>query len=673
MSRTKNLAELCALVVDDIYGELSSRIFALLLRRGRLPIPTLVQYSKLPARSLRHGLALLVRQGLVYFHYDGSTSLTYYEANQDAAYCLLRSGKVIGLVQERYGLVAKEIAQDILLLGHAKVGDLANAYESKKAATKNIATGKTDGKHLTNGIRKTNDPEVTKTFDEVLAQLLEAGLVEPVVESMFRSPSDTYNIIEKEILKSRYGGSTKGVKQKDELKVLVSERLRHIRSEGRGWVHGKGVKRRANGEHINGGEKRRKLANGAGSSNGSCDEVQLDRNLVVRMNFEKCTVALRTQQLMALAAHDIGEVTSKVYYELLGLLEDKISRCRSDPTMDGPDDDGYASTVTTMELSQAMSTSINVALGIGKAPQDRIDTSGLDRASLKSKRTHDEAEAESGASSDEDGDDGNGSDVNENGDIMEVDHDSDTMGEDPFDDAAPAVRSIRPAKVTFSDKLPKPISSEDRQNRMTHIKKHLQLLAEHSRHLLRRCGNNGLGEWTVDFEGTIEYMRETQLDNIIEQDFGNTGQRLARILRQKGKLDEKTLPSLALLKQKDVRTKLAQMHMSGFVDTQEIPRDNSRAPTRTIFLWFFDTDRVTMLVLDSIYKTMARCMQRLEVEKLKEHDILALADRSDVRAQEEAMLEAPQLKRLREIREKEEKILGQISRLDELVGIFRDF
>ena len=47
-------------------------------------------------------------------------------------------------------------------------------------------------------------------------------------------------------------------------------------------------------------------------------------NLVVRINYEKCTVALRNQVLVAFAYDRIGETTSLIYAAGLGLLEDKI-------------------------------------------------------------------------------------------------------------------------------------------------------------------------------------------------------------------------------------------------------------------------------------------------------------------------------------------------------------
>lgn len=168
------------------------------------------------------------------------------------------------IVNTRLGNTAKDLVQNLFLLGHAKIGDLVEAYEINKRAAKRHKSH-TNGNGVANGI---NGHHEVDALDEVLSRLLESGLVEPVVESMFRSPTDTYNIAEKKLVKEHFGGSIKGAKQKDELKSMLAEQLRELRSEGRGWDASKGVKRTLNGDHTNGTEKRRKLANGHGLANG---------------------------------------------------------------------------------------------------------------------------------------------------------------------------------------------------------------------------------------------------------------------------------------------------------------------------------------------------------------------------------------------------------------------
>jgi DNA-directed RNA polymerase III subunit RPC3 len=155
------------------------------------------------------------------------------------------------IVESRHGVHARDVVQNLLLLGHTKVSDLEEAYESKQ---KHYSYGNGNGYVMANGTNSQSRSHVSSAsqLHTILAQLLQAGLVEPVVKSMFRSPTDTYKKIEREILHESFGGSTKGVKQKEELKVKIRDRLQALRTEGREWKpHGK--KRLLNGEHVNGG------------------------------------------------------------------------------------------------------------------------------------------------------------------------------------------------------------------------------------------------------------------------------------------------------------------------------------------------------------------------------------------------------------------------------------
>jgi DNA-directed RNA polymerase III subunit RPC3 len=400
------------------------------------------------------------------------------------------------------------------------------------------------------------------------------------------------------------------------------------------------------------------------------------QSLVVRVNYEKCTVALRNRQLVELANSRIGETTSQVYAELLRLLEENIPRCRLDPAIDDLDDLPDSPAVTTTELSIALSKTIRLSNGIGD-PSHAGTLMGKSDKSARGKRPHaGDAEVEDDARPG--GDDFDRDvEMNGNGNIPEIDEDVEMNGDgdDPFEsDLRPAKR----AKVTFQEKLPKPThkpdSSDDRDARLLHLKGHLQLLAQDSCKFIRKCGKGGTNEWTVDFESLVEHLRESEVDTILLENFGQGGLRLVRMLRKLGKFEEKALPNLALMKQKDIRTKMAEMQMAGMIDIQEVPRDAGRSNNRTIFLWYFDPVRVSSILLDNVYKAMSRCVQRLEVEKRRSSGILAMMERTDVReSTEEEVLDDAQLRMLEEIRAKEEMLLGQIARLDDLVGVFRDY
>jgi hypothetical protein len=122
----------------------------------------------------------------------------------------------------------------------------------------------------TNGHHADQKPAVN--LDGILARLLDDGFVEPVVESMFRSPKDSYNQAEKEALSSSDSGGSKSAKATLELKKIVMGTLQK-QYEERSWRHGN-MKRYMPGGHPKGADKRRKLASGKPAllGSGSYDE-----------------------------------------------------------------------------------------------------------------------------------------------------------------------------------------------------------------------------------------------------------------------------------------------------------------------------------------------------------------------------------------------------------------
>lgn len=558
---------------------------------------------------------------MLYHTTESDTGTTYYEANEEAAYFLLRSGKVLDIVQKRYGKDAKDVVQNLFLLGHAKVGDLVDAYKLKKSH----ATAQVNG-------TQASGPALPVNLDGILKRLLDDGIVEPLVTGMFRSPSDAYNEAERDILRSTNsaaGGSKTGKAAMELLRDVNRTLERH--REQRSWKGGS-MKRYHNGI-LPGSEKRRKLVNGSAATAGLDhfeDDVVLDRDLVVRVNYEKCTVALRSEALVSAAASEFGVIPAQVYGGLLCVLEDKITVCKSGNEDEADDDDAEPNSCTSTRLGSVLSSDINVFKGIGHVPEEwqKLKPGEIpSQSSSKRKRGYESPDAS----------------------------DDDIV-----------VRNPRTNGVNGA-------GAESRQTRLTRIKDQLSLISIDRQDLLKRLSNDGLGEFTVPFRQATAFMRQNELDTYIAAAFGKEGLRLSHVLRKYGKLDEKQIQKLALMKQGEVRKTLVRMQMAGFADIQEVPKDAMRTPNRMIFLWWFDTERIYKLLLDIICKTMCRCFEVLETERYKARDVLASASRTDVANNEAEMLTMESMTQLTTFRDKEQRLTAQINRLDELVGIFRDF
>ena len=70
---------------------------------------------------------------------------------------------------------------------------------------------------------------------------------------------------------------------------------------------------------------------------------------------------------------------------------------------------------------------------------------------------------------------------------------------------------------------------------------------------------------------------------------------------------------------------------------------------------------------------MGNLVRRARVEKESVRGVVEKSERTDVVGREKELLGAGELEALARWREKERRIWGEVGRLDELVGVLRDF
>lgn len=391
---------------------------------------------------------------------------------------------------------------------------------------------------------------------------------------------------------------------------------------------------------------------------------------VVRVNYEKCLVELRNQWLIRMASETIGETTAQVYGALLRLLSLETSRCRIDPRLDllyGGDDYNTKRfpvhpSLSASEILDALDPAIDLFTGIGKASSPKIDVRISEhiqrQPALRYPLNPDAQEEWTDGMKDED----SGDDLlDDGGSDEEVESVPLHKGKSL---ASASSGTAKGTKVKFQE------AGHSRANRQGQLREHLLLLADSNLGFVRHSDSNG---WTVDFEPLIEKLQEVELETLIEQTCGRYGLRLARILKEKGKLDDKALLGLALMTKRDLHQTMTHLEVSGFLEIQEIPKDNNRSAARTLFLWFFDKDRNLSQMLDKLYKSMVRCLQTLEIQRQKEKNILSFVERSDIKGKEEDVMAPEAYNQYMKHLALQSKLLGQVMRLDDLVAAIRDY
>lgn len=177
------------------------RIFGTLQRYDRLNLARLKFYSRLSDRQLHHGLAAMIQQHLVFHYTSYDDGVTYYEANQQAAYYLIRSGKILEFIEDRLGKYAATVMSAIIYLGHAQVSHLETLPELRpeQPQTNGIKweheSSQGNGEHedqpngIVNGEHASS--EQASLLHPTLKTLAAHGYIQRVRDAHFQSDADT--------------------------------------------------------------------------------------------------------------------------------------------------------------------------------------------------------------------------------------------------------------------------------------------------------------------------------------------------------------------------------------------------------------------------------------------------------------------------------------------------
>lgn len=194
----------------------------------------------------------MIQHHLVYHFTSLDDGNTYYEANTQAAYYLVRSGKILQLVEYRLGAYAAQVLQAIMFLGHASIAHLESLSELKpKPQITNGTNGvnhdeengeehatengepQENGHHEENGVTNGNHAVEAKParLHPTLKGLASHGYIHKVREAHFQSPND--NILDaSRIISSRPDiKQMKGKQQAAEIEERTAEMVKE-RTEG---------------------------------------------------------------------------------------------------------------------------------------------------------------------------------------------------------------------------------------------------------------------------------------------------------------------------------------------------------------------------------------------------------------------------------------------------------
>ncbi len=552
---------------------------------------------------------------------QGPRDVTYYECAWYQVLHLTRVGREIWWASQELSPEAAAIIKFMTLNGRMTAKHIADAFVP-------VGQGKETARQK-------------ETFDSTLLLLVEQKFLRTVHVREMKSRDDLLDQLREEEGQATGGVKTlSDAKRAKEIEGRVEKRLAAFEEEANSSTTGviTGKSELLDGRPF----KRQKLEE---------EKRKVDESTVLRINSDKFLLLERNANLGLLAEKRLGQTTSHVYRHLLRMIEPKVATCKQDTA---------PMVVTTLGLSCFVPRDMDLestwaADSASKNSEGKANPKQNLRANRRRRDDADEPMADDlGGLERIGGEDGVEDDDEDEDDGIEEDDEEDDASEADYDERDEGHR-------------------KNSGERLKLLNRHLDTLAQDSSGFLRKVGSKSMGQWSVDSEALSRSLRATAMEGIVQQKLGSLAVRLLRIVRDKGKIDEKQLATLALLKQKDIRAHLTALHEMGLLDLQEVPKRLDRQPSMTFFLWYHKPERAIKTLSADLYKTMSRVYQRLATELDVRKRLIEKSQRTDVRDKEQEYLSKDELRELRRIRMVEEKLLGQVTRLDTLLMILRDF
>ncbi|GAA6003872.1 DNA-directed RNA polymerase III subunit C82 [Rhodotorula paludigena] len=189
---------------------------------------------------------------------------------------------------------------------------------------------------------------------------------------------------------------------------------------------------------------------------------------------------------------------------------------------------------------------------------------------------------------------------------------------------------------------------------------------------LVQTGEGTHAKWAIEWQAIGKAVKRSLVEAVIRDKLGDTAIRCWRIMEAKGKLDEKHVARLAFLSVKDAREVLGRLSAAGLIEPQEVPRSADRAPTRTIYLWFVDFNKVVTALVAHHYKALANVQAQRQHQLERRRGLVDKRERTDVRENDQLLSKRDQ-EAIVDLDQRLEALAVAEQRLDEQLFVLRDF
>lgn len=148
-----------------------------------------------------------------------------------------------------------------------------------------------------------------------------------------------------------------------------------------------------------------------------------------------------------------------------------------------------------------------------------------------------------------------------------------------------------------------------------HLDQYLHLIEEDTSQFLKRVGDSGGGQYSVNMKEAFNQLAWTTLENIVMERFGSKAARIFRLVRDRKYIEQERIQQLAMIPAKEAKHLTYTLLQENYLQMQEIKKAGvSAAPMKTFFLFHIDLNMVVRMEVEHCYHALYNTMQRREYE-----------------------------------------------------------
>lgn len=148
-----------------------------------------------------------------------------------------------------------------------------------------------------------------------------------------------------------------------------------------------------------------------------------------------------------------------------------------------------------------------------------------------------------------------------------------------------------------------------------YLDQYLNLIDEDTSHFIRRVGDSGGGQYSINVKEAFHQLAWTTLDNIVMERFGSKAARIFRLVRSRKFIEQEQIQQLAMIPAKEAKHLTYTLLQENYLQIQELKKAGvSAAPTKTFFLFHIDLAQVVRMEIEHCYHALYNIMQRRDYE-----------------------------------------------------------